>query len=413
LIDAPAGDGARWPAGAGDGGPAGQVEGEVGVERLECPIRRYAWGSRIAIARLQHRPVPSPQPEAELWVGAHPKAPARLAGIPLHERIAADPAGTIGGEVAGRFGARLPFLLKLLAADAPLSLQVHPDQDQAAAGYAAEQARGIPADAPHRRYVDPYHKPELLVAVTGFRALCGFRDPGHTADLLGRLDVPQLAATVAALRQGDLAGAMASLLADTGSAAAAVAGVTAAAKGRGGPYELVGELASAYPGDPGVIVALLLNQVTLAPGEAIFMPAGNLHAYLHGTGVEIMATSDNVLRGGLTQKHVDVAELLRVVRFEPLDQPVITPVPVAPGVATWPVPVTEFRLHRIRLDSDVPRTEVRVPGPRVVLCLAGELRVDDGLAPMTLRAGEAGFGAPAALPLRFAGAGEGYLATTG
>jgi mannose-6-phosphate isomerase len=382
------------------------------VERLECPIRRYAWGSRTELARIQGRPVPSPHPEAELWAGAHPSAPATVAGTPLPERIAADPTGTLGGPVVERFGARLPFLLKLLAADAPLSLQVHPDPDQAAAGFAGEQARGIPIDAPRRRYLDPHHKPELLVAVSEFRALCGFRDPAVTADLLGRLGVPELAGTVAALRAGDLAEAMVSLLVPAGGRAAPVAAVAAAAKDLGGPYDLVGELASAYPDDPGVIVALLLNQVTLAPGEAIFMPAGNLHAYLRGTGVEIMAASDNVLRGGLTPKYVDVAELLRVVRFEALDDPVRSPEPAGPGVVTWPVPVPDFRLHRVRLGAEARHAEVAAPGPRVVLCLAGELRADDGRTPVTLGSGDAAFGAASGQLIRFNGAGEGYVAST-
>lgn len=386
---------------------------EVGVQRLECPVRESAWGSRTAIARIQRRSAPSPRPEAELWVGAHPAAPAMLAGRRLDEWIAADPVGTLGGRVAGRFGARLPFLLKLLAADAPLSLQVHPDPDRAAAGYAGEQARGVPADAPQRRYVDPYHKPEMLVAVSRFRALCGFRDPAATADLLDRLGVPELAGTVAALRAGDLAGALVSLTARPYGPAVPVGPVVAAASGLGGPYRLVEELASNHPDDPGVVVALLLNQVTLAPGEAIFMPAGNLHLYLGGTAVEIMAASDNVLRGGLTEKHVDVVELLRVVRFEPLTDPVLAPVPVAPGVVTWPVPVPEFRLHRIRLGVGVSNAELAVPGPRVVLCLAGVLMVDDGGGALTLRSGQAAFGGAASGPLSFAGAGEGYLATTG
>ncbi|QSB13903.1 mannose-6-phosphate isomerase, class I [Natronosporangium hydrolyticum] len=389
------------------------------MRRLENPIRDYAWGSRTAIAQIQGRPVPSAGPEAELWIGAHPAGPSRLvaddsaAGRPLTAAIEAAPERVLTGPVVARFGARLPYLLKLLAAAAPLSLQAHPDEAQAAAGYAAEEAAGVPRDARHRRYVDPYHKPELLVAVSDFRALCGFREPAISAELLAELAVPELAPVAMALRASDLASAVAAVLAAP-EPAKLVAAVAAAGSAR---WPLVAELTRAYPGDLGVVVALLLNEVTLAPGEAIFMPAGNLHAYLAGTGVEIMAASDNVLRGGLTTKYVDVPELLRVLRFEPLPDPVLTPVPVAAGVVTWPVPVAEFALHRVRLSAGVGQAELTLPGPRSVLCLAGEVRVADGEAPVTLRAGEVAFGsaelAAAGGLLQLAGEGEVFVASVG
>jgi mannose-6-phosphate isomerase len=377
------------------------------MHRLRNPIRRYAWGSRSVIAGLQGRPVPSPEPEAELWIGAHPADPSTVEpdGTPLTEVIAARPAEVLGEAVVGRFGARLPYLLKLLAAGAPLSLQAHPDAAQAAAGYAAEEAAGVPRDAPHRRYVDPHHKPELLVAVAEFRALCGFREPAASAELLAGLGVPGLAPAVAALRDGDLAGAVRWLLAHPAP------GELVSAVVKAGAPAPAGELATSYPDDVGVVVALLLNLVTLAPGEAIFMPAGNLHAYLHGTGVELMAASDNVLRGGFTPKHVDVPELLRVLRFEPLADPVRRPVPVGPGMVTWPVPVPEFALHRVRLDGGVPRAELDLAGPLTVLCLAGEVAADDGVASVTLGAGDAGF-AEAGRRLVLAGAGEAYVASS-
>ncbi|MFD0823849.1 mannose-6-phosphate isomerase, class I, partial [Micromonospora zhanjiangensis] len=139
---------------------------------------------------------------------------------------------------------------------------------------------------------------------------------------------------------------------------------------------LLRRLAERYPEDPGVLVALLLNHVILAPGEAIWMPAGNLHAYLHGVGVEILAASDNVLRGGLTPKRVDVAELIRVLRFEVLDDPVFGAVPVAPGVVTWPVPIGDFALHGVRPTDDGP-VRLDLPGPRVVLCWSGRIEARD------------------------------------
>lgn len=376
------------------------------MDRLRNPIRRYAWGSRSVLAGLQGRPVPSPAPEAELWIGAHPANPSvrEPDGTPLTEVIAKAPVEALGQAVVDRFGPRLPYLLKVLAAAAPLSLQAHPDAGQAAAGFAAEEAAGVPRDAPRRRYVDPYHKPELLVAVSQFRALCGFREPAAAAELFAGLGVPALAPVVAALRAGELAAAVRWLLAHP-EPAALVAAVVAA-----GPPPLARELAAAYPDDVGVLLALLLNELTLAPGEAIFMPAGNLHMYLRGTGVELMAASDNVLRGGLTPKYVDVPELLRVLRFEPLLDPVRRPVPVAPGVATWPVPVPDFALHRVRLSGPVARAELALPGPRLVVCLAGQVGVDDGVATITLGSGEAAFGRPGR-PLVIVGTGETYVAS--
>jgi mannose-6-phosphate isomerase len=384
------------------------------VELLDNPIRRYAWGSRTAIAGLQGRPGPTEQPEAELWMGAHPDSPSAVGGAALTTRIDGDPAGVLGADTVSRFGERLPFLLKVLAAAEPLSLQAHPTSDQAAAGFAAEEAAGKARAAGDRNYRDPHHKPELLVAVEPFEALCGFRDPAATADLLAGLGAAGLASTVAALRGGDpgvaLRDAVTGLM-ELGDAErkALAEEVVAAARGRSG-YELVVALGERYPGDIGVVVALLLNHVRLRPGEAVWMPAGNLHAYLHGTGVEIMAASDNVLRGGLTAKHVDVPELLRVLRFEVLAEPVVGPREVAPGLVTWPTPVDDFVLHR----ADLAEGRVTLPGhgPRVVLCLRGEVRVDDGAGELVLRGGQAGFGT-AGRTATVAGSGEVYQATTG
>lgn len=376
------------------------------MERLLNPIRRYAWGSRSVIAALQGRTAPSVGPEAELWVGAHPTDSSILdrtvARVSLAEAIAADPQGMLGQEAVAQFGPRLPYLLKVLAAEAPLSLQAHPDAAHAMARYAAG----------HPSYVDSYHKPELLVAISEFSALCGFRDPKYSADLLAALNVRVLDPVVAALRAGapdGLRTAVRILLTwPPPDRRALVDSVVESAES-----DVPANLAARYPGDVGVVVAMLLNQITLMPGEAIWMPAGNLHAYLHGTGVEIMAASDNVLRGGLTPKRVDEAELLRVLRFDVLTDPVLRPMAVVPGVVTWPAPVREFALYRAMLDEQTPRVDVELAGPREVLCLRGEVHVDDGLAPLTLRAGQGAFGpaAPTAAPaLTCTGSGEFYLA---
>ncbi|MEH1165570.1 mannose-6-phosphate isomerase, class I [Micromonospora sp. CPCC 205539] len=385
------------------------------MELLYGPIRDYAWGSRSAIALLQGRPVPSAGPEAELWLGAHPGAPASVerAGLrhSLCDLVRAEPGQWLGQRVADRFGTRLPFLLKVLAADAPLSLQAHPDAEQAQAGYAADAAR----PEGERNYSDPHHKPELLVALTPFEALCGFREPTESADALAAFGVPALAPVVDALRTGPagLRTAVQTLLSWPIAERVELLASVVAAPADGEDAELARRLAAAYPGDPGVLVALLLHHVRLVPGEAIWMPAGNLHAYLRGCGVEIMAASDNVLRGGLTPKRVDADELMRVLRFEVLHDPVRTAQPVGPGVACWSVPVDDFALHRVRVGAEVPEVTLALPGPRVVLCGAGSVTVDDGAGALTIGSGQAAVGTAAGGPLHLSGAGEAYVATTG
>ncbi|TDB75813.1 mannose-6-phosphate isomerase, class I [Micromonospora sp. KC723] len=385
------------------------------MELLYGPIRAYAWGSRTAIAELQGRPAPSDGPEAELWLGAHPGAPAMVdrggTRVSLLDLLVAEPGHWLGVDVMERFGPRLPFLMKVLAADAPLSLQAHPDAEQARAGHAVDATR---TDG-HRNYVDPYHKPELLVAVSPMEALCGFRDPVESAEVLAAFGVPALEPVVAALRAGPagLRDAVRRLLTWPAEQRAGLVGAVVAADVAGPDAELARALAARYPGDPGVLVALLLHHVKLAPGEAIWMPAGNLHAYLRGTGVEVMAASDNVLRGGLTPKHVDVDELLRVLRFEVLAEPVVRARPVAPGVVCWPVPVDDFALHRVTVGAGTPQVRLPLPGPRVVLCRAGRLAVDDGAGAVTLGPGQAAVGTAAAEPLVFTGEGEAFVATCG
>jgi mannose-6-phosphate isomerase len=382
------------------------------MELLDCGIRYYDWGSHTAIARLQGRATPTTRPEAELWIGAHPGAPSHLwrdgESIALDQAIQADPSELLGDN---RFD-RLPFMLKLLAPERPLSLQAHPDAAQARAGYEREELAGIPRDSPLRQYVDPFHKPELLVALGDFEALCGFRSPAASADLIERLAVPALAPVVAMLRNGSDADRLRSAVARLLSWPAetvkdVIAAVVTAADGT---YSLVGELGQVYPDDPGVLVSLLLNSVHLRAGDAIWMPAGNLHAYLRGVGVEIMAASDNVLRGGLTSKHVDVAELLKVVRYDVLADPVVAGVETAAGVTSWRVPVRDFALDRVRVDGDAT---LSLRGPRLVFCTEGGVIVDDGVAAVGLSAGEAAIGPAAAVRLRFTGTGEIFVATAG
>ncbi|HEX6683287.1 MAG TPA: mannose-6-phosphate isomerase, class I [Candidatus Limnocylindrales bacterium] len=361
---------------------------------LQNIIRGYPWGSREVIANVQGRPVPSPEPEAELWIGAHPDAPSIVDGQPLDKLIEAAPERFLGASTVSRFGPRLPYLMKLLAAEQPLSVQAHPDPQQARTGYEAEDAAGVPKGSPERSYVDPFHKPELLVALGDFEALCGFRPLDESIAVFRGLGLPELDGVVDHLTAGSLREALGTLLKMPGIGEAVAARDPFAAR-----------LARFYPGDAGVAVALLLNHMTLRPGQAVWMPARTLHAYVEGAGIEVMAASDNVLRGGLTRKHVNVPELLRVLSFEPAPMPVVSPEPVMPGVVTWPVPVPDFRLYRVRLAGDGAPVVLDPDGPRAVLCLSGSVTVSDAEGDVTLAGGESAFGLAGADPLVFTSAG--------
>jgi mannose-6-phosphate isomerase len=368
------------------------------VELLHNAVRPYAWGSRTAIAELLGKPVPAPHPEAELWMGAHPGGPSRLVDADGDERslldvLAADPEGQLGPALAERWGGRLPFLLKVLAADEPLSLQAHPSAAQAAEGFAREEAAGIPRDAKNRNYPDPTAKPELICALTEFHALAGFADPERTVRLLRGLDAPGLHHyTELRAGQPDADGlralfttwitlpqqALDQLLPQL------LDSCVRQVKERG-EFDLecrtVLELGEAYPGDAGVLAAVLLNRIVLHPGEAIYLPAGNPHAYLRGTGIEILANSDNVLRCGLTPKHVDVPELLRVLDFSYGRMPVQTGDEVAPHDFVYRTPAAEFELSRLQWASDAAPVRIDHSGPQVLICIDGAvtLRRDDGV----------------------------------
>jgi len=392
------------------------------IYELDGVIRPYAWGSRTAIPALLGRP-PSDEPAAELWFGAHPDDPSRVRDTTLDKLIEADPERMLGAATVAAFGPRLPFLLKVLAAETALSIQVHPNLAQAQAGYAAEDARGVPRDSPERNYRDPNHKPELLCALTEFDALCGFRPVRETLRLLDVLDVAELAPYRELLASGGLRAAFTALveLDEPGKlVAAVVAGLPRLAGTEWA--DLSGALtrvARDFPGDRGLAVALLLNFVRLVPGEAIFLGAGNVHAYLQGTGVEIMANSDNVLRCGLTPKHLDVSELLTITDFTPLADP------------RWPddglgfghnfqLPVPDFALHSANLDAY--RKPGRAAGscvtgtaglPYLVLCTSGEVAVDVAGTVVELRPGRAAFVPAREALFTLTGIGETFLATVG
>ncbi|MFG3043123.1 mannose-6-phosphate isomerase, class I [Streptomyces sp. NPDC048330] len=380
------------------------------MDRLVNTVRPYAWGSTTAIPELLGH-APTGEPQAEMWMGAHPGAPSRTERGPLDELIAGDPVRELGERAVEKFGPRLPFLFKVLAAGAPLSLQVHPDLAQAQAGHAAEEAAGIPADAPHRTYRDANHKPEMICALTPFDGLCGFRDPVESADLIAALGVDSLKPYVDLLHAHPEEAALrevltALLTADPDEMAETVAEAAAAADRLGGAHAPYASLAHHFPGDPGVIAAMLLNRVVLQPGEALYLGAGVPHAYLDGLGVEIMANSDNVLRCGLTPKHVDVPELLRIVRFEPADPAVLRPEASPTGEEVYETPIDEFRLSRfVRAEGAAP-TDLTAFTPQILLSVAGSPRAGE----LTLAPGESVF-VPAGEPTQLSGAGTVFRAT--
>ncbi|KAA0917038.1 mannose-6-phosphate isomerase, class I [Dietzia sp. ANT_WB102] len=364
---------------------------------LEPVVQAYAWGSRTALPELCGTTSPAPHPVAEHWFGAHDSGSSQCAdGRSLDSRIATDPEGELGARVLAEYGGGLPFLVKLLSAEQALSLQAHPSPEKAREGFAAEDARGIAVDAADRNYRDGNHKPEILVALTEFHALVGFRPVESTVALFDAFDVASLKPYRDMLAgQPDAEGLRAVFTTFITMPHAALAAVVAELVTRAvvyltehgveGPWSQVAatvtELAERYPIDPGVLCAMLLNRVVLQPGEAVYLGPGQLHAYLRGVGVEVMANSDNVLRGGLTPKHVDVPELMRVLEFGPLADPTVRAVDAErgiPGEVDYPTPEPDFALSRIDLSADRP-VEWRPGGPEVLLCTAGEaIVVEDG-----------------------------------
>lgn len=406
--------------------------------------RGYAWGSPTAIAELLGRE-PSGGPEAELWLGAHPANPSRIlapAAVGGHETldswIAAEPDLALG---AARRGDTLPFLLKVLAAEQPLSIQAHPSIEQARAGFAREDEAGIDRAHANRNYRDELHKPELAFALSPhFDALVGFRPVSETqfivhelvavATSLGEKGAEHLAAL--RLLQEKLAGeaplqdTVTWAFSDTEESRAAILAVSVLSIGApesssfGREYKTLAEIAEIHPGDPGILVALLLNRLELAQNQAVYLPSGNVHAYLRGLAIEIMAASDNVLRGGLTSKHVDVDELMSVVRWEELPAPVLRPEEGPDGIAVFRPDVPDFLLARVAVgeagfvhgyrNSGPDFTAWDPEGPAIILVVEGEVQFAGSQSTATLLRGEAAYVTPDEGSLEISGSGIAFIA---
>lgn len=414
---------------------------------IENTPRAYAWGSREALPELLGTS-PTGEPQAELWLGDHPGAPATVAkGCPepqtLIELIESDP------ERYGVDGAHLPFLLKILGIGAPLSLQVHPDRAQAAAGFAREEAAGVPRDAAARNYRDRMHKPELLVALAEVTALCGFRPLAEVRrDLLALAAVApagegqeELLNAAEMCRADDEAGAqfareklmrwaLTTHREQARAAAEAIAQLRQDVECAVERARMVAlrELTAEHPGDPGVVLSLLLHLVCLQPGEAVYLRPRQLHAYLSGIAIEVMAASDNVLRAGLTVKHIAVPELLRIVDFSTLESPRIEAREVAPGLTVWQPPVADFMLMRARVDTRAEgyggeaergaaaTVRVEAPYPLVLVVVRGRAqvaRVGGDLAELASVARGQSLYVSAGDAIAVSGSAEVYLATVG
>lgn len=413
--------------------------------KIDPSIRHYTWGSAQVLPDFLGRAADG-RPWAEAWFGAHPLGTATLEdGTGLDHAIARDPAGMLGEGVARAHDGALPYLLKVIAMAEPLSLQVHPTREHAGESFAAENAAGLAVDSPHRNYRDANHKPELLVALERCEALCGFRTPRKAHTMLEGLTSPLARRMLAILEDQPTAHGMRAafrMLVHPALSPAPEEVSTLAREcharleaGRAPSpriYGAVSLLESKYPGDPGVAAALLLNPVTLQPGEAMYVPAGALHSYLSGVAVEVMASSDNVLRAGLTSKKVDAEELLHCVSVTAAPPIRIGPERLTPTTTAYFAPIDDFELsvtltsggmsgtastgmglrgpgsREAGLPGSSPSSRVPLPGsgPRIVLCLEGRVNVHGVAASLVLTRGEAAFVTAADGPLTLEGQGR-------
>ncbi|MDR0452841.1 MAG: mannose-6-phosphate isomerase, class I [Treponema sp.] len=411
--------------------------------KLENTVKHYPWGSAKWIPRLLNTTNETGEPWAELWMGVHPDGPslAESGGerLSLRTLIERDPGRLLGRAASAEFGG-LPFLFKILAAEKPLSVQAHPNLRQAREGWERENRAGIPLAAPERNYRDANHKPEILAALTPFRAMCGFRETAETAKILeifggtgGAGDRPAVQPS-AALREvlgrlracldtEDGHAAFLAALFGMGTEARHDLGVYAAAQTPqleqdypeySAEWRAVAYLARLYPEDPALIAPLYLNLLYLKPGEALFVPAGVLHAYIEGLAVELMANSDNVLRGGLSPKHVDPAELGRILRRQPFKPEILTPRAEEAGNAwaVYPARCREFSLSRAKSEGE---TIAFAPeAPAILLITSGQAALEGpgGQESLSLKQGESAFIA-GGTALRLSGAFTAYAATAG
>jgi mannose-6-phosphate isomerase len=356
------------------------------IALLKNPVKTYPWGSRTFISELLREPSPADKPQAELWMGTHPNGPSLVsegdAWLPLQDVIAKDPEGILGKSVAEKFSKALPFLFKVLAADRPLSVQAHPNRIQAREGFLQENTAAVPLTSPDRTYKDENHKPEILCALRPFGLLKGFRKISEILHFVDQAGIPDLGATLRS--QSDAGGLQAFFTAlmtmekeEQTNLVSAVLNTVKSGPHADPALGWVLKLSRSYPSDVGVLTPLFLNLLCLEPGEAVYLRPGELHVYLEGAGVELMANSDNVLRGGLTSKPVHVPELLRIVDFTCEEPRILRPQPQETGEHLYPAPAEEFALSVISLDGDASYTSSQNRSVEILICVEGNGRVTD------------------------------------
>jgi mannose-6-phosphate isomerase len=359
------------------------------ISILKNTIQEYAWGSTRAIPDLLGRKNPERKPQAELWMGTHPKAPSLVRHnglwVSLAELIAKNPVDVLGEKVAQNFDDRLPYLFKVLAAAKPLSIQAHPDLNQAREGFQRENAQNIPLEAPHRNYRDDNHKPECICALTRFWALSRFRKISEILSYFEKLNLRHLEVELTDFKKQPTPNGLkrfyTSLMTqDMGRQKRIVADALEQARGfesEDPVFKWMLNLAEEYPDDIGVLSPILLNLICLEPGQAMLLDAGELHAYLQGLGIELMANSDNVLRGGLTPKHVDVSELLRVLKFEDREVTLLKPVKSIANERIYPSAAAEFVLSVITLNRGATYQSPKNRSVEILICTRGKVTIFD------------------------------------
>ncbi|HDI3031623.1 TPA: mannose-6-phosphate isomerase [Cronobacter turicensis] len=383
------------------------------MQKLINSVQNYAWGSKTALTELYGVANPEGLPMAELWMGAHPKSSSKIQDDQgqtraLREVIDADKTALLGAPVAERFG-ELPFLFKVLCADQPLSIQVHPNKQASEEGFARENAAGIPLDAAERNYKDPNHKPELVFALTPFLAMNAFREFSEIVSLLqpvagAHTAIAHFLAEPNADRLRDLFAGLLNMQGEEKSRALAVLKATVASQ-QGEPWDTIRFIAQFYPDDSGLFSPLLLNVVKLNPGEAMFLFAETPHAYLQGVALEVMANSDNVLRAGLTPKYIDIPELVTNVKFVAKPAAQLLTQPEKDGAALeFPIPVEDFAFSLHDLQSQPQR--LAQESAAILFCVEGEAVLSKGDERLTLKPGESAFVAANESPVNVSGVGR-------